>query len=117
MDGMTVAVDHAKTVFEMAVANGGGQVVDRRRLSRSQFTRFLTARSPTRVVMEACGTAHYRGRLAQRHGHAVTLLPQKSAHHAPTGLHTFSAVSRAGGRQTWRSPYTGCQPLNAILML
>ena len=37
--------------------------------------RFLTKRRPCRVVMEACGTAHYWGRFAQEHGHRVTLLP------------------------------------------
>ena len=31
--------------------------------------------APTHVVMEACGTAHYWGRVAQGHGHTVTLLP------------------------------------------
>ena len=37
--------------------------------------RFLTNRPPCRIVMEACGTAHYWGRVAQRRGHRVTLLP------------------------------------------
>ena len=75
MDGTIVAVDLAKTVFEVAVADERGRIVERKRLGRPQFARFLAARAPARVVMEACGTAHYWGRLAQDHGHEVTLLP------------------------------------------
>lgn len=75
MDATTVAVDLAKTVFELALANAHWRVVGRQRLNRAQFTRFLTHTSPTHVVMEACGMAHYWGRLAQQHGHRVTLVP------------------------------------------
>jgi transposase len=75
MDATTVAVDLAKSVFELAVANGQWRVVERRRLNRAQFTRYLTATAPTHLVMEACGMAHFWGRLAQQHGHRVTLVP------------------------------------------
>ena len=75
MDATTVAVDVAKTVFEVAIANRQGHIVARHRFNRRQFTQFLATTSPTHVVMEACGTAHYWGRCAQRHGHTVTLLP------------------------------------------
>jgi len=75
MDATTVAVDVAKTVFEVAVANRQWHIVTRQRFNRRQFTHFLATTSPTHVVMEACGTAHYWGRCAHRHGHAVTLLP------------------------------------------
>ena len=75
MDGTTVAVDLAKSVFEVAVANERGQITERKRYGRMSFMRFLTKRQPCRVVMEACGTANYWGRVAQAHGHQVTLLP------------------------------------------
>ena len=57
MDRRTVAVDVAKTVFEIAMANERGQIVDRKRLGRPQFMRFLTTQPLSRVVMEACGAA------------------------------------------------------------
>ena len=57
MHATTVAVDLAKTVFELAIANAQWRIVWRRRLNRRQFTRFLTLEAPTRIVMEACGTA------------------------------------------------------------
>src|SRR5215204_2028520 len=75
MDATTVAVDLAKTVFELALANAQWHLVGRQRLNRAGFTRFLAETSPTHVVMEACGTAHYWGRVAQDHGHRVTLVP------------------------------------------
>jgi transposase len=76
MDAMTFAVDLAKNVFEVAGANRAGRVVDRRRLTRSQFERFLASvPRGTEVIMEACGTAHYWGRRCQLHGLAPVLLP------------------------------------------
>jgi len=75
MHATTVAVDLAKTVFELAFANGQWHIVARQRLNRRQFARFLAQEPATHVVMEACGTAHYWGRVAQQHGHTVTLLP------------------------------------------
>ena len=75
MDGTTVAVDLAKTVFELAIADDRWRITGRRRLTRRKFAHFLATAAPSHVVMEACGTAHYWGRCAQEHGHTVTLLP------------------------------------------
>jgi transposase len=75
MHATTVAVDVAKTVFELACANAQWHIVARQRLNRRQFARFLAQEPPTHVVMEAWGMAHYWGRVAQQHGHTVTLLP------------------------------------------
>jgi transposase len=46
MDATTVAVDLAKTVFELAIANAQWRVVGRQRLNRSQFRRLLTETAP-----------------------------------------------------------------------
>lgn len=75
MDATTVAVDLAKSVFELAMANAQWHVVERRRLTRAQFTRFLGETPAMHLVMEACGSAHYWGRVAQQRGHRVTLVP------------------------------------------
>jgi transposase len=75
MNATTIAVDLAKHVFEVAMANAQGQVDTRRRLTRAQFARFLREQPAAEVVMEACGTAHYWGRTARACGHEVTLLP------------------------------------------
>jgi transposase len=71
----TIAVDVAKSVFEVAVSDRPGRVRERHRLSRSQFSRFVSERRPATVLMEACGMAHFWGRHAQASGHRVVLLP------------------------------------------
>src|SRR5512139_3763873 len=76
MDATTVAVDLAKDVFEVAVANRAHRIIDRKRLTRRQFESFIEGLSAgTAVVMEACGTAHYWGRRCQARGLAVRLIP------------------------------------------
>jgi transposase len=76
MDATTVAVDLAKDIFEVALANRGGRIFDRKRLTRPQFERFLDGLfAGTTVVMEACGTAHYWGRRCQARNLRVRLLP------------------------------------------
>ena len=70
-----VAVDLAKTVFEIAVSEEPGRVGQRKRLSRAVFLEFFAQLPPSIVVMEACGSAHYFGRRIQELGHHVVLLP------------------------------------------
>jgi transposase len=75
MNRMTIAVDLAKSVFQVAVADGEWRVVNRQRLSRGQLLRFFGERQPCLVVMEACGTAHFWGRWLSSLGFTVRLLP------------------------------------------
>jgi transposase len=73
-----IAVDVAKSVFEVAVSTHPGRVSGRYRQTRQQFARFVAAQAPATVLMEACGTAHFWGRHAQAHGHQVKLLPPQA---------------------------------------
>jgi transposase len=75
MNATTVAVDTAKLVFEVAEADESGRVAKRLRLNRPQFHEYVVTRAKARFVMEACGGAHHWGRLMQRQGHEVRLLP------------------------------------------
>jgi transposase len=77
MHATTVAIDLAKDVFELAFADGGGRILERKRLSRRAFARALENRPPLAVVMEACGSAHYWARRFQAQGHSVRLLPAR----------------------------------------
>jgi transposase len=70
-----VAVDVAKSVFELAVSEEPGRVKLHRRLSRGEFALFLAQMPRSSVVMEACGSAHHWGRQLQALGHSVVLLP------------------------------------------
>ena len=76
MDATTVAIDLAKDVFQVAVTNRAGRVVDRQRFTRRQFERFLdTLVANTDVVMESCGTSHYWGRRMQAAGVRCSCCP------------------------------------------
>jgi transposase len=79
MDATTVGVDLAKNVFEIALADERGHIVERQRLSRARFDRFFTNRVSCRVVMEACGSAHHHARRLRSQGHEVVLLPAQYA--------------------------------------
>lgn len=70
-----IAIDLAKDVFEVALANAAHHVVARRRLSRRKLSELLTSHPPAQIVMEACGTAHHWGRRSLAAGHQVKLLP------------------------------------------
>lgn len=74
MHATTVAIDLAKDVFELAFADTGNRVLERKRLSRKPFAHCLDNRPPLRVVMEACGSAHYWGRRFEALGHQVRLI-------------------------------------------
>lgn len=88
MQSTTIAVDIAKSVFEVAVSERPGRVSSRHRLSRSGLTRFLAEQAPATIVMEACGTAHHWARVAESRGHEVRLLPPRDVHRYRRGNKT-----------------------------
>ncbi|MBA2244218.1 MAG: IS110 family transposase, partial [Gemmatimonadetes bacterium] len=75
MSKVTIAVDLAKDVFEIAVATAAGKIIERKRLTRPQFERFWQTKEPCAVVMEACGSAHHWARMLVGLGFEVRLLP------------------------------------------
>jgi transposase len=70
-----VAVDLAKSVFEVAISHHSGQVAKQRRYSRRQFPLALAQLPPSIIVMEACGSAHFWARRSLSMGHQPVLLP------------------------------------------
>ena len=74
MEHTTIAVDLAKSVFQVAVSHQPGRVDEERRLPRDRFLEFFAQRPPATVLLEACGSAHYWARQLQPFGHAVRLL-------------------------------------------
>ena len=69
-----IGVDLAKNVFQIHGASKSGEVRFRKRLSRSQFQRFMANQEPCTVAMEACGGAHYWAREMKHLGHDVKLI-------------------------------------------
>ena len=58
----TLAIDLAKTVFELYGVDGRGVCVLRRQVRRGQLLRVVAQLAPEQVAMEACASAHYWGR-------------------------------------------------------
>jgi transposase len=77
MNATTVAVDLAKNVFELAVADRHWKVTERTRLTRGQFQRWFVNKQVSLVVMEACGSAHHWARHLQGLDIPVRLLPPR----------------------------------------
>lgn len=75
MNSTLIAVDVAKSVFQIAVSHKPGKVHEHHRLTRTRFERFFAQHPPTEVLMEACGSAHHWARELQARGHRVSLLP------------------------------------------
>ena len=71
----TIAVDLAKSVFEVALSDAPSHVRERQRLSRARFERFFAEHRPATVLFEACSSAHHWARQLQTQGHSVVLLP------------------------------------------
>jgi transposase len=75
MNATTVAVDLAKSVFQLAVADEHWRIIETQRLTRTQFERWFTNRTVGLVVMESCGSAHHWARWLNSLGISVRLLP------------------------------------------
>jgi transposase len=74
-DISTIAIDLAKSVFQICIVSGHNKVSKQLRLSREKFRQFMLEQTPSRVVMEACYSSHYWARLFQQQGHQVLLIP------------------------------------------
>jgi transposase len=74
MKDTMIGVDLAKNVFQLHGASMTGQLMFRKKLTRSQFLKFMEQQPPVVVVMEACGSASYWAREMAKRGHEVKLI-------------------------------------------
>ena len=95
MNTTQVAVDVAKSVFQVAISHAPGRVAEQHRFSRTRFRRFFLQHPPTAVLMEACGSAHYWGRELRAMGHQVSLLPPAKVSRYRDGNKTDRADAKA----------------------
>lgn len=70
-----LGIDLAKRTFAICGADKDGYVNLRQKLTRPQLQKMLSELPPCIVAMEACGSAHHWGRIAQTAGHEVRLIP------------------------------------------
>ena len=72
---MIIGLDLAKHVFQVHGVDAAGKMVLRKRLRRSEVTRFFVALEPCLIGIEACGSGHHWARELRRFGHDVRLMP------------------------------------------
>ena len=77
MHATTYGLDVAKRVFQMYWIEGDTGEIVNRRFGRDDLIQFLSRRSPGRVALEACGSAHWWARKIKALGHEVVLLHAK----------------------------------------
>jgi transposase len=77
MDATTYGLDVAKRVFQMYWVDADTGEIVNRRFGREELIRFLAQRPTGRVVLEACGSAHWWARKIKALGHDVVLLHAK----------------------------------------
>jgi len=70
----TISIDLAKSVFQVAVINGYGKIVSNKEMPRKRIFSFIASQKPSRIVMEACGSSNYWGRLFRELDHEVLLV-------------------------------------------
>jgi transposase len=74
-DVAVVGIDLAKSVFQVHGVDSSGQVIVRRRLSRSKLMPFFRELPPCLLGMETCASANYWARELMALGHEVRLMP------------------------------------------
>ena len=70
-----LGVDSGKRTFAICGADQDGYVKIRQKLTRPQFQKMLSDLPRCIIAMEACGSAHHWGRVAEAAGHDVRLIP------------------------------------------
>jgi transposase len=69
-----LGIDIAKRVFHAVGMDNTGKIMYRKRLSRHDLMPCIAKLLPVRIVLEACGSAHYWARRFRAHGHEVKLM-------------------------------------------
>ncbi len=70
-----IGIDFAKRSFQARGARTDGSVAFRKKPVREKVVSFLSSRGRCVVAMEACASAHHRGRETGKPGHEVKLIP------------------------------------------
>src|SRR5271169_6822984 len=106
MELFTLGIDLAKTTFHLVGMNQRGEVVVRKRMSRTQLLHFTANLKVELIGMEACGGSHFLGRALREQGHEVRIIP---AHYVKPYVKTnkndyidAEAIAEAVGRPTMR---------------
>ncbi len=95
----TIAVDIAKRVFSAYWVDLQTGEIGARTMTRAKYEEFMRTREPSRVVLEAGGSAHYWGRWLAQQGHEVRLI---AAQHVRPFVRT-NKTDGADARAIWEA--------------
>lgn len=70
-----LGIDLGKSSFHLIGCDSHDQQVCKKKLSRQKLITFIAQLPPCLIAFEACGGAHWLGRLCMEHGHDVRLIP------------------------------------------
>ena len=102
-----IAIDTSKHVFTLPRVDEQERPVLRRELKRAQVEAFFANQEATEGVLEACGGSHHWGRLLNKLGHRVRLIPPQYVKpfvkRAKNDRNDAEAISEAASRPTMRS--------------
>lgn len=70
-----VSIDLAKSVFQICIFNEDNSIRSNNKVTRKVLREEIAQLKPTLIVMEACYSSHYWGRLFASYGHTVKLIP------------------------------------------
>lgn len=95
MNATTYGLDIAKAVMQVYWVDGETGEVGRRTLRRAQLAAFFANRPAGRIVIEACGSAHYWARTLGSLGHEVRLVHARHVRAYVRGNKNDAADARA----------------------
>src|ERR1700693_616493 len=75
MEIHAIGIDLGKTLFHLVGVDSCGNVVVRKRCSRSRLLAYTANVRVQRIGMEACSGSHFLGRALREQGHDVRLMP------------------------------------------
>ena len=75
MELRAIGIDLGKTLFHLVGVDACGNVVVRKRCSRTQLLKYTANLQVQRIGMEACSGSHFLGRALREQGHDARLMP------------------------------------------
>ena len=107
-----IAVDLAKSVYQVAESVRSGQVIQRKRLNREAFKRYIQEQAePVEGVMEVCDAAHHLiGGAAMSGPYAGETAPAAALGGGDSGTHWPQQSGRGPGQQTGADLLGGVVP-------
>jgi transposase len=106
MELFTLGIDLGKTTFHLVGMNQRGEIMVKKRFTRTQLLHFTANLKVELIGMEACGGSHFLGRALREQGHEVRLIPaQYVKPYVKTNKNDYidaEAIAEAVGRPRMR---------------